>query len=190
MVRRILSFSRQRESYKTTLDLVTIVDEAVKLLRVSLPKRIRIETRWPESPALVLVDSTQIHQVVMNLATNAAHAMPGSGQLTITIEHLELTDEDLPSLALSAGRFVRLSVADSGSGMSPEVLDRLFEPFFTTKGEAGTGLGLSVVHGIVHEHGGAITVDSTLGVGTTFSGLPAGGRWSLEQSFLILSTVT
>ena len=161
LVKRILLFSRRQESDRKPIALAPVVDEAVKLLRASLPAMIDIQfSAEPNLPA-VLADASQLHQVVMNLGTNAAHAMgERGGVLRIGLDR--------------AGPHVRISVSDTGTGMSPEIRARLFEPFFTTKGTAGTGLGLSVVHGIVADHDGAITVDSTAGEGSTFRvSLPA-----------------
>jgi len=155
LVKRILLFSRRQESDRKPIALAPVVDEAVKLLRASFPAMIDIHfSAEPDLPA-VLADASQIHQVIMNLGTNAAHAMgTRGGVLRINLDR--------------AGPHVRVSVSDTGTGVSPEIRARLFEPFFTTKGTAGTGLGLSVAHGIVTDHDGAITVDSTVGQGSTF----------------------
>jgi signal transduction histidine kinase len=171
LVRRILTFSRKQDSHKTLVNLAGVVDEAVRLLRVSLPKHISVRTQYESGLPQILADATQVHQIVMNLGTNAAHAMKeGGGTLLITLGRVAFVDPaDVPSVALRPGSYLQLDIADSGPGIPPEIVDRLFEPFFTTKGEAGTGLGLSVVHGIVHEHGGAITVQSAVDQGTTFS---------------------
>jgi len=171
LVRRILTFSRKSDSHKRPVQLAMVVDEAVQLLRVSVPKSVSVHTEHAPDLPLVLADATQIHQIVMNLGTNAAHAMKETGGRLSCAVSLETfaTEDDVPLLDLRPGQYVRLDVADTGTGIPADVVERLFEPFFTTKGDAGTGLGLSVVHGIVHEHGGAITVDSRVGTGTTFS---------------------
>ena len=161
LVKRILLFSRRQESDRKPIALAPVIEEAVKLLRASLPAMVDIRfAAEPHLPA-VLADASQIHQVIMNLGTNAAHAMGDrGGVLRIGLDR--------------AGPRVRISVSDTGMGMSPEIRARLFEPFFTTKGTAGTGLGLSVAHGIVADHDGTITVDSTIGEGSTFQvSLPA-----------------
>lgn len=140
------------------------------MLRASPPATIEIR-QHVVSEATVMADPTQIHQIIMNLCTNAAHAMEEAGG---TLEVL-LVDADLEEAFtrqhpdLTPGRYLQLSVVDSGHGMNPEILQRIFDPFFTTKSDGkGTGMGLSVVHGIVHNHGGAIIVDSKLDSGTRF----------------------
>lgn len=170
LVRQILTFSRQSEQELVSIKVKPIVKEALKLLRASLPTTINIQTKI-ESERAIMGDPTQIHQVLMNLCTNAAHAMSqGGGVLEV-----ELTDEMLDARftrrhsELSEGMYVQLSVKDTGHGMSPDIAERIFNPFFTTKERGkGTGMGLSVVHGIVSSHGGVVTVDSTPGVGSTF----------------------
>ena len=171
LVRRILMFSRQQEPQRSPMTLRTVVEEALKLLRATLPAMVEIETRFAPDAPEVLADATQIHQVVMNLGTNAAHAMgQAGGRLTVRLDPITVE----PGAAavppeLRPGRYVVLSVSDTGCGMDAATCERIFEPFFTTKpvGE-GTGLGLSVVHGIVKSHDGAIAVDSQPGAGTTF----------------------
>lgn len=118
----------------------------------------------------MLADSTQIHQVVLNLCTNAWHAMPNGGEIAVTLDAVNLTPDDAASNPdLKPGRWVRLTIADQGNGMDAATLEHIFEPFFTTKGTGiGTGLGLAVVHGIVQSHEGLITVRSTVGEGSTF----------------------
>ncbi len=171
LARQILVFSRRSEQKLQLVLLDDVVQEALKLLRPSLPTTIDIRrTIEPETP-LVLADPSQIHQVLMNLGTNAAHAMRGGGMLAVGLSRVDIAtgQDDIP-VTLLPGRYARLSVRDTGHGMDHATLERIFEPFFTTKptGE-GTGLGLSVVHGIVTKHGGAIVVDSALGAGTTFT---------------------
>lgn len=170
LVRQILTFSRQQKQERRPIRLETPVGEALKLLRSSLPKTIEIDARLdPDSP-VVLADSSQAHQVVMNLCTNAAHAMRGrGGRLTVRLERARLEESTSEIPGLRPGTYARLTVADTGAGMDASTLQHIFEPFFTTKepGE-GTGLGLAVVHGIVQEHDGVIRAQSTLGKGTTF----------------------
>jgi CheY-like chemotaxis protein len=140
-------------------------------LRSSLPATIEIATNIPPDLPLVVADPTQIHQILMNLCTNAAHAMHGAaGRLEVRLEALTTSAEFCQAHAgLVPGRHVRLTVSDSGHGMDETTLQRIFDPFFTTKGpDEGTGLGLSVVHGIVKEHEGAIFVQSQPGRGTQF----------------------
>ena len=169
LVRQILTFSRQREQPLKPLQVSVVVKEVLKLLRASLPSTIEINPKIV-SNSHISADPTQIHQVVMNLCTNSAHAMKGTGGvMTITLEDVTLDSHALQAYAgIKAGEHVHLSVSDTGHGMSEHVLTRAFDPFFTTKGPGeGTGMGLAVVHGIVKSHGGAIAVESELGKGTT-----------------------
>jgi PAS domain S-box-containing protein len=169
LVKRILTFSRQQETAWATVKLPPVAEEVLKLLRATLPTSIDIRTRFePDVPA-VHADASQIHQVLMNLGTNAAQAMAEHGVLEVTLEGVTLA-EGVATSELPPGRYARLSVRDSGCGIDRTTQERIFEPFFTTKEVGkGTGLGLSVVHGIVKSHGGAIVVESQPGVGTTFS---------------------
>jgi two-component system cell cycle sensor histidine kinase/response regulator CckA len=163
LVSRILTFSRRQSQERTPTSLPSVVEEVMRFLRSSLSKSIRVELALESSTPPILANATQIHQVVMNLCTNAAHAM-GSGGGTLGVRVEPVHDEEG-----SGVRRARLVVEDTGAGMSEETLSRLYEPFFTTKqpGE-GTGLGLSVVHGIVRDHGATISVHSELGRGTRF----------------------
>ncbi len=171
LVKQILAFSRRSEHQKLSLQLHIIVKEAMKMLRPSLPSTIEIKTEVLSKSA-VFADPTQMHQVLMNLCTNAAHSMRDKGGvLEIRLRDIELGEEAMQgSESLQPGRYVELTVKDDGHGIDPRVIDLIFDPFFTTKelGE-GTGLGLSVVHGIVKSHGGAINVVSTVGEGSTFT---------------------
>jgi len=171
LVAQILTFSRRQERVRSATSLGAAVDEALRLLRAAIPASIEIDARVEPDLPSVLADATQIHQVVMNLAANAAAAMKdGPGLLRVRCELVELDATAASGHAdLRPGRWIRLEVADTGVGMTPDVLERIFDPFFTTKGPGeGTGLGLSVVHGIVKDHEGAILVDSTPGTGTSF----------------------
>jgi len=171
LVRQILLFSRQGEQERRSVNLASLIKETLKLIRATLPTTIEIRETVDRTTAPVLADPTQLHQVLMNLCTNAAHAMRQTGVLDVGLGTVTVDAgmaEAPPTLA--PGRYAQLRVRDTGHGMDPTTLDRLFEPFFTTKppGE-GTGLGLSVVHGIVTNHGGAIDVESAPGAGTTFT---------------------
>jgi len=171
LVRQILAFSRQEEPDRRPIDLRPVVEDALALLRATLPAMIEIRTQFASELPLVSADATQIHQVIMNLGTNAAHAIGGrAGLIEVRLDAVALTPElASASLALPEGRYVRLSLMDDGCGMDAATLERIFEPFFTTKARGeGTGLGLPVVHGIVQSHEGAITAYSALGKGTTF----------------------
>ena len=171
VVRQMLTFSRRQDQPRGPLDLSLVVKEACKLFRASIPASIEIEARISPGLPLVLGDPGQLHQVLMNLATNAHQAMEGrNGRLTVGLHGVDVDATMAQSQGnLAPGRYVRLSVTDTGVGMDAATLDRLFEPFFTTKGpRQGAGLGLAVVHGIVRSHGGGVTVYSQPGQGTTF----------------------
>ena len=171
LVRQILTFSRQDESGKKVLFLQSIVEEALNLLRASLPSTISLEVDLQSNTSPVLADATQIHQVVMNLGANAEYAMRESGgKLIVKLDQVDVTEgHPLLRQGISVGVYIRLAVSDSGKGMSPTIQKRIFDPFFTTKGVGeGTGLGLSVIHGVVTSHGGTIQVESREGGDTTF----------------------
>jgi PAS domain S-box-containing protein len=180
VVRQILTFSRQSPPQRQRIRLGMIVEEVVHLLRATLPSTITIKQEITADQDETIADPAQIHQVLLNLGTNASHAMAAKGgSLLIRLESVNLGDPGpAPVLVLASGRYLKLSVQDTGHGIRPEILRRIFEPFFTTKpvGE-GTGLGLSVVHGIVKGHGGDIHVESTPAAGTTFTVyLPVAGN--------------
>jgi PAS domain S-box-containing protein len=171
LVRRILTFSRQRKQERRPVQLAPVIEEAVNLVRSTLPATIEIVVRTSPDAPVVLADLSQIHQVMMNLCTNSAYAMRDRpGRLSISLERVQVDAALVRGQPeLREGIYARLTVSDTGSGMAPGVLKRVFEPFFTTKGPGeGTGLGLSVVHGIMQDHEGAVTVESELARGTTF----------------------
>jgi PAS domain S-box-containing protein len=172
LVKQILVFSRRTAQARRPLQVGSIIKEAIKLLRASLPTTIEIQPKLAAPSALVLADPTQIHQILMNLGSNAAHAMrEDGGLLKIDLAEVYLDSGDqVKHPDLTPGPYVRLTVRDTGKGMDQEVMGRIFEPFFTTKevGE-GTGMGLAVVHGIVKSSGGEITVSSQPEQGTTFT---------------------
>ena len=170
LVRQILAFSRRGEQEERPVQVGLIVNEVLKMLRSSLPSTIEIKQNVA-SKAFVMADPTQIHQMLMNLCTNSAHAMQeDAGVLQVALTDVRLGPESIPShWELQPGPHVKLTVQDTGHGIDPSILDRIFDPFFTTKGPGvGTGLGLSVVHGIVKSHKGTIVVKSLPGQGTTF----------------------
>ena len=171
LVRRILTFSRPQEEVRQCQPVQPVVEEALKLVRATLPASVQIETFFSQDLPAVAVDSTQLHQVIVNLATNAYHAIGDRpGIITVRLSSRVISRTDRVSAAdLPEGRYVCLSVSDTGGGMDRATIDRIFDPFFTTKpiGQ-GTGMGLSVVHGIVTSHGGAVTVQSQPGEGTSF----------------------
>lgn len=171
LVGQILTFSRRKEHKLQQVTIQPILKETLKLLRATIPTSIEIRQRIAPDCGAVLADPTQIHQIIMNLCTNAYHAMQEKGgTLAVSLQPVTLQQNDIPGkFTLQPGEYVRLEVSDSGSGMSQDVLNRIFEPYFSTKAEGkGTGLGLSVVLGIVKGHGGDITVSSEPGQGTTF----------------------
>ena len=178
VVQQILSFSRRQPTERKPVRLDAVVAECARLLRASIPARVILDVHCDDAVPATLADVTQIQQVLINLATNAMLAMQGgAGRVEIRLDTVVLdaavvgSQSQLAALyARHPGRIIRLSVRDNGVGMAPETLAKIFEPFFTTRpaGE-GTGLGLSVVHGIVQTHDGAITVESTPGRGTTFT---------------------
>ncbi len=170
VVRQLLAFSRKTMDVLRPLRLSIVVKEALKLIRSSLPATIEIRQNISVESDTVNADPTQINQVLINLCTNASHAMQEKdGILEVNLENIVLSEKDLANYHdLSTGAYVRLSVHDTGIGMLPETLVRIFDPFFTTKEVGqGTGMGLSVVHGIVKDHGGDISVHSAPGKGTT-----------------------
>lgn len=172
LVRQILTFSRQVEGTRKPVSLHHVVQDALTLLRSVIPATIEIRHNLTSKEHLVMADVTQIHQIVMNLGTNAFHAMRETGGvLAVELLPVELMAEDgkCSELHLAPGPYIILRVSDTGVGMDRATLDRVFDPYFTTKGLAGgTGLGLAVVHGIVKSHGGHISVYSEIGKGTTF----------------------
>jgi PAS domain S-box-containing protein len=170
LVQQILTYSRQREREMQPVKVNLIVNEALKLLRATLPSTIQINNSIKSNLA-VMSDPTNIHQVLMNLCTNAGYAMQDEGGLLeVSLADVEIgSDFARHHPGLKPGKFVRLIVRDTGHGMTPDVIERIFDPFYTTKKKGeGTGMGLSVVHGIVKSHGGTLTVDSTPGKGSVF----------------------
>jgi PAS domain S-box-containing protein len=186
LVRQILAFSRQSENEKLPIQISSVVKEALQLLRASMPSSIEIRKAIDNTPLPVMADPTQIHQIVMNLCTNALHAMESSGgTLDVSLKQVELPSENhRPPKALPPGRYVMLTVADDGCGMDPQTMHRIFDPYFTTKTKGkGTGLGLAVVHGIVENHDGAIGVSSSPGQGTHFTiFFPVAAESSYDQA--------
>ena len=170
LIKQILTISRQTEQEKQPVMISLVVSEALKLLRATIPSSIEIKNDV-SSDSTVLADTTQIHQIILNLCTNAYHAMGDkAGKLNVSVKDVLISEEDIViGSHLNRGMYVRVEVTDTGHGMNDKVKERIFEPYFTTKkmGE-GTGLGLAVVHGIVESHGGLINVYSEPGVGTSF----------------------
>jgi nitrogen-specific signal transduction histidine kinase/ActR/RegA family two-component response regulator len=170
LVKQILAFSRRTKHEYVQIRLDSTIKDSLKMLRPIIPKSIEIRQNL-QAAGCVLGDSTQIHQVMMNLCSNAAQAIgEAGGMLEISLNRIDLQEESVAmALDIPLGPYMRLSIGDTGQGMAPEVLERIFDPYFTTKEKGrGTGLGLSVVHGIIKSHRGAITCTSALGKGTTF----------------------
>jgi len=171
LVRQLLAFSRRTEKEKKPLEVASILKETVKLLKATTPAFISIKTRIASDPGLILGDPTQIQQVLMNLCTNAVYAMrEKGGLLDVRLSHVDVPPTDGSPDGMEPGPYVKIVVHDTGTGMPPDIIDKIFDPFFTTKtvGE-GTGLGLSVVHGIVTQSDGYIFVESEPGKGSTFT---------------------
>jgi two-component system cell cycle sensor histidine kinase/response regulator CckA len=171
LVRGLLNFSRSHAPRRTVTPLRPLMEEVTALLRATIPAGIQLQLDVEEGTPQVLADANQLHQVLMNLGTNAWHAMEGGGGLLrLQARGVELGEAAETAPAVPAGSYAVIEVIDQGHGMAPETLERVFEPFFTTKEvDRGTGLGLSVVHGIVREHGGGIRIRSAPGEGSTFS---------------------
>ncbi|ADK85970.1 signal transduction histidine kinase, nitrogen specific, NtrB [Desulfarculus baarsii DSM 2075] len=172
LVQQILTFSRQAEQEKKALNLGPVIKESLKLMRATLPTTVELRQDISAEPCLVMADPVQMQQVVMNLCTNAAHAIGDRpGMIQVTLKQLDVDRDRAASHPdLAAGRYLRLSVGDNGRGIAPEHIEKIFDPYFTTKKPGqGTGLGLSTVHGIVKTHGGVINVYSEPGQGATFS---------------------
>ena len=171
LVKQILAFSRQDKSEVMPLKAHLVIKEALKLLRASLPTTIKITSRIDSNCRPILADPTNIHRILMNLCTNAYHAMKDrGGELEVCLEETALEPGQIPPTSnLSPGKYVKLTVSDTGAGMDDVTRQRIFDPYFTTKPQGeGTGMGLSVVHGIVKSYEGDILVNSELGKGTTF----------------------
>ncbi len=171
LVKHILAFSRESEQERKPIPVQPLLKESIKLLRSSIPSTIEIRQDIDPGCGLILADPTQIHQIVMNLCTNAYHAMRESGGvLAVALKEVEFSAHDYPGkLGLSFGPYLKLEVSDTGCGIADEVKERIFEPYFTTKGVGeGTGMGLAIVHGIVQSHHGHITCYSEIAKGSTF----------------------
>ena len=168
LVKQIMTFSRMETVKFRSIDLIQVVDDALNIVRATLPANIRIEKNFSQSNCKIMADTTQIHQIILNLCTNAYHAMKESdGVITVGISVPNETSFDVNN---REKKQIQLSIADTGKGISLDVQEKMFDPFFTTKGVGeGTGLGLAVVNGIIENHFASISVDSTLEVGTCFT---------------------
>ena len=171
LVKQILTYARRTEHEKRPTEVAPIVKETLKLLRSSIPTSIDIQEDIAAETSVVMADAVQIHQVLMNLCTNAAQAMEDMGSvLQVALTNVELDEDAIEQFPdLKPGPYVRLTVRDTGCGIKPEIMDQIFDPYFTTKGLGeGTGLGLAAVQGIVKSHGGSVSAYSEPGKGTTF----------------------
>lgn len=172
LVQQILTFSREVDFEKKPIQLQPIISEVLNLLKASFPAGVEIKQHLDPKVGTVLADPTHIHQIIMNLCTNANHAMMKSGgTLEVKLDAVNVDQKSAEKIPnLKKGEYIRLTISDTGYGMDLKTKERIFEPFFTRKEVgSGSGLGLSVVHGIINNYGGAITVDSIMGKGTTFT---------------------
>nr|MBF0223308.1 DUF3365 domain-containing protein [Desulfobulbaceae bacterium] len=171
LVKQILAFSRQAQAVNMPLSIKPLIKEGLTMLRSSIPSTISITTDIDPNCGVILADPTQIHQILMNLCTNAYHAMEDTGgELSVSLKNTLIdTDDQAKLLQLELGEYVKLTVSDTGIGIGGDVIDKIFDPFFTTKEIGkGTGMGLSIIHGIMKGYKGAITVESRRGKGSTF----------------------
>jgi signal transduction histidine kinase/CheY-like chemotaxis protein len=171
LVQQILTFSSHADQVKKPIRMIPVIEEGIRFLRASLPSHIEIRSRLNVISDLIMADATQIHQLLMNLGTNAGHAMRETGGvLEIGLEEVYMDHEDVARFPLLAGgRHLKLTIRDTGHGIRNEDLEKIFDPYFTTKEKGeGTGLGLAVVHGIVRDHQGEIRVYSEIDWGTVF----------------------
>ncbi|MBJ6799600.1 hybrid sensor histidine kinase/response regulator [Geomonas propionica] len=170
LVKQILTFCCKGEQERQPVQVEAIVNECLNLMRPSIPSSITVRAQLEQDLGMIMGDPTQIHQIIMNLVTNASHAMRlKGGTLDLALENVTLDADSLGAPDLPPGPYLKLTVKDSGHGMDQKTMEQIFDPFFTTKGHnEGTGLGLSVVHGIVRNHGGGISVSSRPGLGATF----------------------
>jgi PAS domain S-box-containing protein len=186
LVKQILAFSRQSTVELRLFKPVGIIKEAVKMLRSSIPSTITIHEKINPDCATILGDPTQVHQIVMNICTNAYHAMEDTcGKLEISLNNVEITRDDVhDNPDLKDGKFVLLTITDDGPGIDPAIQDKIFDPYFTTKETGkGTGMGLAIVHGIIKSYGGMIDFESSPTEGTTFHVyFPCSEQKSLDQS--------
>ncbi len=171
IVKQLLSFSGGTDNQRSSVQIKHLIKEISSLIEHTFPRAIQFQTLLAKDLDTVIADATQLSQVILNLCVNARDAMPNGGTLTIAAENVVLAEEEIPTGSeAKPGRFVRVIIEDTGTGMTPETVDKAFDPFFTTKGPGkGTGLGLSTALGILESHGGFIQLESTLGVGTRFT---------------------
>ncbi|MCG8472071.1 MAG: response regulator [Desulfobacterales bacterium] len=170
LVSQILAFSRQNEQVRCAVDMCSVTREALGLIRATLPKGIEVIASFSDTPAMVVADPVQIHQIVLNLCTNAFHALEErGGTISVSVTCMEMDAGEARRLGVEPGAYVALRVSDTGDGMDADIQTRIFDPYFTTKGAGkGTGMGLAVVQGIILSHNGTVVVDSEKGKGSRF----------------------
>lgn len=171
LVKQILAFSRQSEHKLIPVSVQQVIKEILRLTRATIPSYIEIQDDIPSDCGLIMADPTQLHQVAMNIITNAYHAVESEGgKISVELKEVEQNSDELPGSLLESGRYAVLSISDNGHGMSTDLMEKIYEPYFTTKEEGkGTGLGLAVAYGIIKKHKGDIRVYSEVGKGTTFT---------------------
>ena len=172
IVKQLLSFSRKTDQKLQPIQIASVIKDTLQFLRSTIPTTVEIHKHIPDDEIVILANSTQINQVMMNLCINASQAMEETGgTLKINIEKTICEAEDVKAFSdLIPGNYLKVTVNDTGPGISPKIINQIFDPYFTTKEIGkGSGMGLSIVHGIVKNHNGAIWVDSSLGKGTTFT---------------------
>ncbi|MBI3765587.1 MAG: response regulator [Ignavibacteriales bacterium] len=171
VTRQLLTFARKNNPHVSRINVMTVIEQTIRLFEVSAPKSINIKCVFSSEPLIVEADDTQLQQAILNLFLNARDAMPEGGVLVITCQGISFDEGHAQQLTDGkAGSYVMITIADSGEGIPPDLLHRIFEPFFTTKEQGkGTGLGLSVVYGVVKSHNGHISVRSEINSGTEFT---------------------
>jgi len=171
MVQQLLAFTRKSDQQQKPARISSIVKDSLKLLRSTIPTNIDIKSSISEDVHIINADSTQMHQIIMNLITNSSQAIKGNGIIDIFLENIQIDHKQVALVKeLEIGDYVKLTFTDTGSGIDPKDLEKIFDPYFTTREFGkGTGMGLAVVHGIVKSHNGLIQVESQLGQGTTIS---------------------
>jgi signal transduction histidine kinase len=172
IVKQLLSFSRKTGNKLKPIHITPVIKDALRFLRSTIPTYIEIDQDFSTTDEIILADPTQINQIVMNLCINASHAMEQTGgNIKVIVEKMILDDHSAKTYPnLEGGNYVKVIVSDTGPGISPKIIDQIFDPYFTTKEIGkGSGMGLAVVHGIVKNHGGAISVESSPGKGTKFT---------------------
>ena len=187
LVKQILIFSRQSKNERINLDLDVLIKEVITLLKITIPVNVKLNYILKENPGPVFADTVQIHQVLINLLTNAYQAIndeKGVIDITLDSKHISESSSSLTGLMINPGNYALISVRDTGHGIEKEIIDRIFEPYYTTKKHGqGTGLGLSVVHGIIKNHQGKIELESTIGKGTVFNVyIPVSDKYTVSKN--------